>query len=136
MKKSILYLFIILGFSSCQTDDSMNPSNDLQSVSSSLTLTGGLRISQMIEEGKDKTSLFAPFLFTFNSTGSVVATSSNQTIQGTYRIVPDNDGPELQMNFPDGSVLYELSDDWYFLTRDTSKIRFEDSGDVLEFEFQ
>lgn len=90
----------------------------------------------MIEEGQNKTNLYSPFLFTFNSDGSVTASTTAQTIRGTYRIVPDDDGPELQMDFPDGTVLYELSDDWYFLTQNDKIIRFEDSGDVLEFQFQ
>jgi hypothetical protein len=127
---------ILFALSSCQNNDDITPSNDPQGVNSSLTLASGLRISELIEEGQNKTSLYSPFLFTFNSDGSVSAVSSNQTIRGTYRIVPDDDGPELQMDFPDGSALYELSDDWYFLTQDNNKIRFEDSGDVLEFQFQ
>ncbi|MDG1279182.1 MAG: hypothetical protein P8O16_18030 [Algoriphagus sp.] len=136
MKKLILSMCILFALSSCQNNDDITPSNDPQGVNSSLTLASGLRISELIEEGQNKTSLYSPFLFTFNSDGSVSAVSSNQTIRGTYRIVPDDDGPELQMDFPDGSALYELSDDWYFLTQDNNKIRFEDSGDVLEFQFQ
>jgi hypothetical protein len=136
MKKMILSLCILFALSSCQNNDDITPSNDPQGVISKLTLASGLRISELIEEGQNKTSLYSPFLFTFNSDGSVTASTLDQTIRGTYRIVPDNDGPKLQMDFPDSSALYELSDDWYFLTQSYNIIRFEDSGDVLEFRFQ
>jgi hypothetical protein len=136
MKKIILSLCILFALSSCQNNDDITPSNDPQAVNATLTLAGGLRISELIEEGQNKTNLYSPFLFTFNSDGSVTASTTAQTIRGTYRIVPDDDGPELQMDFPDGTVLNELSDDWYFLTQTDKIIRFEDSGDVLEFQFQ
>ena len=136
MKKLLLSLCVIFALSACESDDDINPSNDPQAVNTALTIAGGLKISKSIEEGKDNTSLYAPYLFTFNSNGSVTASTTSQSISGTYRIVPDDDGPELQMDFPDGTVLYELSDDWYFLTQDNTTIRFEDSGDILEFKRQ
>ena len=136
MRRIILSLSVLFVLSSCQNEDDINPTNDPQSVNTSLTLASGLRISKMIEEGENRTNLYSPFLFTFTTDGAVIATSSTGNVSGTYRIVPDDDGPELQMDFPDGTVLYELSDDWYFLTQDNTTIRFEDSGDVLEFEFQ
>lgn len=136
MRRIILSLSVLFILSSCQNEDDINPTNDPQSVNTSLTLASGLRISKMIEEGENRTNLYSPFLFTFTTDGTVIATSSTGNVSGTYRIVPDDDGPELQMDFPDGTVLYELSDDWYFLTQDNTTIRFEDSGDVLEFEFQ
>jgi hypothetical protein len=121
MKKIIISLCILFVLGSCENNDDTNPSTDPQAVNTTLTLAGGLRISELIEEGKDKTSLYSPYLFTFNSDGSVTASTASQTIRGTYRIVPDDDGPELQMDF---------------LTQNNITIRFEDSGDVLEFQFQ
>ena len=136
MKKIIISFCILFVLGSCENNDDTNPSTDPQAVNTTLTLAGGLRISELIEEGKDKTNLYSTYLFTFNPDGSVTASTPSQIIRGTFRIVPDDDGPELQLNFPDGSVPYELNDDWYFLTQNTTTIRFEDSGDVLEFQFQ
>jgi hypothetical protein len=136
MRKIILFLSVLFALSSCQNEDDINPINDPLTVNTSLTLASGLRTSKMIEEGENRTNLYSPFLFTFTTDGSVIASSSTGNVSETYRIVPDDDRPELQMDFPDGTVLYEFSDDWYFLTQDKTTIRFEDSGDIFEFEFQ
>jgi hypothetical protein len=137
MKQLFFLLLLSVGFLSCQKDDNVNPTNEsTSSVSEFLRHPDGLRIIELIEEGTNKTSLVSSFLFVFSDTGTVTATMPEQTIDGTYLVFRDDNRTELQMTFPDNSILYELSDDWYFISQSAASIRFEDNGDIVQFQQQ
>lgn len=143
MKRITFPLLFLIGFTSCQKDESVNPSDDsaenevvlnTDSLNETLINADGLRISEFREDGIDKTTLFDAYLFTFNSDGGVLASKAGESINGTYVVFRDDEKTELSMTFPNDSELYELTDDWYFISYDQEFIRFEDSGDVIEFQ--
>ncbi len=137
MKQLIFILCLSIGIFSCQKDDNVNPTNDSTlSVNEFLRNSNGLRINELIEEGINKTSQFSPYLFLFNENGTVAATQSGESINGTYLIFRDDNRTELRMIFPSNSILFELSDDWYFISQNTSTIRFEYNGDIVQFQRQ
>lgn len=122
---------------SCQKDDNVSPTNDsISSVSNFLENQNGLRINELIEEGNNKTTQFSPYLFVFNENGTVTATQTGETINGTYLVFRDDNRTELRMKFPTNSLLFELSDDWYFVYQNATTIRFEDDGDIVQFQKQ
>ena len=137
MKKIIILLGLSVALFSCTKEDTSNPpSNSTESLTSSLTIANGLRISEFIEEGVNETAMFSPYLFIFNTNGTVMATKTGHSINGTYLVFVDDNKTELMMAFPNNSEFYELTDDWYFISQNGNTIRFEDSGDILQFEQQ
>lgn len=132
-KYLFLLSFIFLLFA-CNKEEDLQPTNTNSSMLTSyLTGVGGLVISEFLEEGMNKTSMFDPYVFSFDTDGFVTASSINQTISGTYLVFTDDGRTELSMNFPGNSEFTELNDDWYFISQNETTIRFEDNGDILEF---
>lgn len=143
MKQLIFMLCLSVGFLSCQKEDDVIPTNNMiptngstLAVNDFLRNQNGLRINELIEEGTNKTSLVSPYLFQFSENGTVTATKAGETINGTYLVFRDDNRTELRMTFPSNSILYELSDDWYFISQNANTIRFEDDGDIVQFEKQ
>lgn len=137
MKQLIFIIFISVGFFSCQKDENISPTNNsISSVNDFLKDQKGLRITELIEEGTNKTTQFSPYLFVFNENGTVTATQSSETIDGSYLVFRDDNRTELRMTFPNNSLLFELSDDWYFVSQNATTIRFEDNGDIIQFQKQ
>jgi len=116
-------------------------SGDVASIVAALTHSNGLKIDEFIEDGFNETSDFQSYVFLFDVDGTVVASSAGSgsgsgngtTINGTYSVFVDDGQTELAMTFPASSPLYELTDDWYFLSMNGDLVRFGDSGDILQF---
>lgn len=130
-------LFLSVGILSCQKDNNVSPTNNsILSVNEFLRTQNGVRITELIEEGTNKTTRFNPYLFVFNENGTVTATQSSETINGTYLVFSDDNRTVLRMTFPNNSLLFELSDDWYYVTQNAATIRFEDNGEIVQFQKQ
>jgi len=134
MAKLILCVSLMTLLIACDKEDVLQSTNTSSSIlTSALTGVSGFVISEFVEEGVNKTSTFAPFVFVFDTDGLVTASSINQTISGTYLVFTDDGKTELSMNFPGNSEFTELSDDWYLISQNETTIRLEDNGDILEF---
>lgn len=132
--KLITFLLIIFTTLSCDQDNNANSTNtSVSAVNGFLVTQSGLKINEFIEEGVNKTNQFNSYLFTFNTDGTVVASNANETLNGTYLVFRDDNKTELSMTFPNNSNLFELTDDWYFVSQMGNVIRFDDSGDVIQF---
>jgi hypothetical protein len=137
MKLLFFIVFLSIGMISCQKEDTANTTNDsTSSVNEFLRNANGFRITELIEEGRNKTSQFSTFLFLFKENGIVTAAQSDTIISGTYLVFRDDSKTELRMTFPNTSILSELSDDWYFISQKAHTIRFEDNGDRVQFQKQ
>ncbi len=137
MRRLIFMFYLFVSILSCQKDDNVGPTNDsILSVNNFLKNQNGLRINELIEEGTNKTTQFSPYLFVFNENGTVTATQASETINGNYLVFRDDNRTELRMTFPNNSILFELSDDWYFVSKNATTIRFEDNGDIVQFQKQ
>jgi hypothetical protein len=135
MKNTIFAICLFFMLSACQDGGDISPANDTpEGLTVSLSEGNGMRISAFIEEGSDKTTFFNPYLFIFNSNGTVTASKDGQTVNGTYAVFRDDGKTELGMTFPNDSELYELNDDWYFVSQNENTFRFEDDADVLELK--
>jgi hypothetical protein len=138
MKKMIFTLALTIGFLSCEKDKTVNTNSNTSAemVNEMLNSSNGFKINEFIEDGVNKTNDYSSWLFTFNANGSVSASESGQNISGTYLVFSDDGQTELSMTFPNGNELFELTDDWYFISENGNTIRFDDNGDVIQFERQ
>lgn len=140
MKRPTLIYLLGMFLSSCallednnsQVSTEVRNSSELTEI---LTSATSLSIITFIEDGRDKTSQFSGYIFSFNTDGSVRASLNGTDISGTYRVFRDDGRLELEMDFPLNSPLYELDDDWYFESKTSNTLSFEDSGDRLVFQF-
>jgi hypothetical protein len=132
-----LLLLLSLVLISCDKDDTISPTpNDIESVSEFLAIEKGLKLTLLTDGGDNETYYFDSYLFTFDPDGTVTATDTDETIQGTYSVFRDDGRIELRMNFPNIQNFTELNDDWYFISINQDTIRFDDDGDILEFKQQ
>jgi len=135
MKQLIVTLFLSIFLISCDNETENNTNNiNVTTVNEYLRSGNGLLINEFIEDGITKTSLTSGFVFNFSENGNVIATKNDEIINGTYLVFRDDNKTELRMTFPNNSILFELSDDWYFVSQNATTIRFEDNGDKVVFE--
>ena len=128
---------LAIGLAACETENNTttpNPSPSVQEIDDYMKSANGLRIALFIEEGENETYLFDDYRFVFGADSSVTATKPGETIVGSYAVFRDDGRTELLMRFPGSPAFSELNDDWYFISRAGNTVRFEDSGDILEFE--
>lgn len=134
---------LVFGFGGCM-DDSSSSQNEIDQISDDLT-AGKWIITEFIDSGKDETSNFSGYLFTFNSSGSLVATKGSTTYTGTWSITEgsgDDSPDDLDFNifFNLTNQFEDLNDDWDIVSNTSSKIELIDvSGgnggtDNLTFE--
>lgn len=140
MKKLTIVFSICFVLSSCEilqdnnfalTDQVRNSSE----LADALISQKSLYIVNFIEEGRNKTSQFSDWKFSFKADGTVLASMDNIIINGSYQVFLDDGRLELKMGFPSYAPLYELDDDWYFETKTPNTLAFEDSEDRLVFQF-
>lgn len=135
MKPLVVAACILFITTACQQEDRVTPANpSVETLNAALTVAGGLRISEFVEDGRDKTASVRPYLIVFSANGTVTASGTDQSAEGTYSVFRDDGRTELRMTFSGNADLAELSDDWYFISKTDGLIRFEDDRDILVFE--
>jgi hypothetical protein len=130
----VLFLATVL-FTSC--DDNSNSNN-----SPNQTLTPGNWKVVYFFDKQDETSNYAGYVFDFSSNGTLSASTSGQTYNGTWSTGFDDSKNKFLMTFSPGvpSALLELQEDWLILKMDSNVMQFEHTSggngdtDVLHFE--
>jgi hypothetical protein len=135
LKMHAMLLFVGLALVACSNNSNMGTTNQSPSSISNFLLSGdGLIISLLMDEGENETDYFEGYVFLFDTNGTVSASNGSMTVDGTYSVFQDDGRTELAMNFPTVGEFDELDDDWYFISINQNTIRFDDDGDVLEFQ--
>ena len=149
-----LSLFVVACDSSDDSNDDNNNNSNSADLTSEIMEQGDWQITYFNDSGEDQTNDFNGYTFVFNADGTVVASNSNQTVNGTWNIFDDSsnsssddDGNSsddddfiLNFNVPDTSDFEDLNDDWDFISVSATKIELIDiSGgnggtDYLTFE--
>ena len=141
MKKASIFFvtaIISLALLSCEKDS--NAKDDTGSTTSSIVSLGSWKITLFNDSGKDETSDFSGFAFTFNSNGSVTSVKNTNTVTGTWSTGIDDSQNKLILNFGTTIPFDDLNEDWDILERTLVKIRLQHiSGgnggtDLLTFE--
>lgn len=121
-------------------DDSNSTQNEIDQINEDLA-SGNWIITEFIDSGEDETSDFSGYLFTFNSSGSLVAAKGSTTYTGNWSITEDSDddSPEdLDFNiyFNLTNQFEDLNDDWDIVSHTSAKIELIDvSGDDGETDY-
>jgi len=108
--------------------------------------SGDWKITSYIDSGKDETSHFSGYFFSFSDNGTISATNSSVTYAGTWSLTDSNsndDTPgvvDFTILFNLGNDFDSLSEDWQIISQSSSKIELKHvSGgnggtDFLTFE--
>lgn len=129
----IYCLFLLLFACDFSGNDGSEPISSSQ-LTDLLVSSSGLRVELFLEDGVDETSDYSDFLFEFDRDGSVTARRSNQVFTGSYRVFRDDGRTELAMVFSPTSPLQEFTDDWYFVSKTSNRITFEDDDDFDDLD--
>lgn len=119
----ILVLSLVITSAACsKTDDAKTPSA-LSSTAKQEIIADTWQVSSYIDNGKDETSKFSGYSFTFSENGILTATNSGTTFTGTWLIGSDHSGSDdsshqsgddnkLIINITGNYQMDELSDDF------------------------
>lgn len=151
-KGFLVLLCFSLMSSMCSDDDTPSNSNAQEIAEIENTVQAGTwRITNFIDSGQNETSDFNGYNFTFQSNGTLIASSNATTLTGTWSVTDDsnsnddsNNDDDIDFNifFPvsDDHDFEDLNDDWDIVSRTSTVIELIDvSGgnggtDLLKFE--
>ena len=110
------------------------------------TTSGTWKVTKYVDSGKDETSKFSGYTFTFADGGTATATNGSNSTTGSWSIHDSNSKDDSQddlhfvLSFPTTNNLDDLNDDWDFVSQSNTKLELTDvSGgnggtDYLTFE--
>ncbi len=138
-----LTFFLGLMMTSCSSEDQdlTTPNAIRENVQSGIWI-----ITSFIDSEKDETNHFTGYQFTFDASGTLIASNGNNRYEGTWSITESNsnDGStedmDFNINFNLANDFEDLNDDWDFISLSANKMELIDiSGgnggtDYLTFE--
>jgi len=136
---SLIIFTLLLIMISCSKEETNNMPENPAEVANTIT-TGTWKISYFWDTDHEETQHFNGYSFTFENSGTLVATNGMTNITGSWSTGTDDSQIKLNIIFTSPADFEELSDDWHVLERTENKIRLEDvSGgnggtDYLTFE--
>jgi len=144
------FAFLLIGSALVTMTSCSNSSDDAGNINPTViqntVQTGDWRITSYIDSGKDETSHFSGYFFSFSDNGTISATNSSVTYAGTWSITDSNsndDSPgdvDFNIAYNLGNNFDDLSEDWQIISQSSSKIELKHvSGgnggtDFLTFE--
>ena len=141
----LLTMSALFTVTSC-SNSTDNPADLTPTVIQTNVQTGDWQITSYIDSGKDETSHFSGYFFSFSSNGAISATNGSVTHAGTWSITDSNsndDTPgvvDFTILFSLGNNFDDLSEDWQIISQTSTKIELKHvSGgnggtDFLTFE--
>jgi len=136
---SLLLVTVVLTGLSCSKN---NNSTNNDSISSVIT-QGNWKVQQYLNETKDETTTYNPYVFTFNSNGSMYAVNGTDTTSGTWTEVLDSNKRKFMLKWNGGGIpvlLLQIEEDWVLTSKSTTMIQLMDqslnNNDVLNFQKQ
>ncbi|MEI6312345.1 MAG: hypothetical protein WCP57_08810 [Bacteroidota bacterium] len=122
MKNVFFVLFIstlMLATNSCKKESSTaNTNSNLKSK----VKTGNWKVTLYNDKGTDHLSYFSAYEFVFNDNGTVEATKTGSTIDGTWTTGTDDSDVKLVLDFVTTSPFDELNEDWQVLEQNSTII--------------
>lgn len=140
----ILSIFVISILISCSESD-IDPKTVQDKIEDDMS-SGTWRITKFIDSGKNETSDYSNFTFSFNKDNILIARKASENFTGTWNISDDNssddsiDDLDFNIHFSSPEDLEELSEDWSILINSSKKIELihvsggNGGTDLLNFE--
>jgi len=134
MKATIttLVLLSLVTLMSCskKSDDNLNAGG---TVNKTEQVSGEWNVSSYFDSGKDETSNYSGYTFTFNIDGTLTASSSSTSYTGTWRIGDkssddDNSSNRFIVSITGNKQMVDLSNDWLIVTITDSQMSFKDDN--------
>ena len=134
MKRFPFFLTMLIGLSALFTLASCsNPSDDnadlQQTVVQNNVQAGEWRITSFIDSGKDETSHFNGFTFSFGSNGTLTSTNGSVNYSGTWSLTDSNSNDDSPHSDLDFNILFNLtnqfediSEDWQIVSQSATRI--------------
>ena len=125
---SCISLFSVLMLLSC-TGNNDDQITDQSKIESNIVL-GTWKIVKFIDSGKNETSDYTDFIFSFKSEGILISNKDSQTYTGLWSITKDHsnddsiDDLDFNIQFSSPEQLEELSEDWQIISISSNKIEF------------
>lgn len=131
--------------SSCSKDDD-NQTIDTKTQIESKVSSGTWKVTYFFDSGIDQTNTFSDYTFSFLANGTLTASNSANTYNGTWSISDKNssddsaDDLDFNISFNLTNGFEDLNDDWDITSQSASKVELIDiSGgnggtDYLTFE--
>ena len=127
----LFLLALIISLASCSksNDDSVNPSSSNKTEQ----VKGNWTVTYYFDSGKDETSDFAGYQFTFNTNNELLATNGSSSFTGSWRIGDnssddDNSSNRLVINITGNKAMDHLQDDWVIISLTASQIQLQDDN--------
>ena len=86
----------------------------------------GWKIGLLESEGFDLTQNYTGVYLEFSDLGKISASINDREIQGRWQIERGAGREELELNFPENTILEELDEDWQIVSRSNEKIVLEE----------
>lgn len=140
--KTIAYMLILgltIAAAACSKTDDAAIAADVSTTVKQDIITDTWVISSYIDDGKNETSLYNGYSFTFADNGTLTASASGSSFTGTWRIGSDdsgyddsgnhsNDDSKLIINITGNYQMNELTDDFQIVSISTSEIFLKDDN--------
>jgi hypothetical protein len=135
----LLALALIVTSTACsKSDDSASP-DDLSATLKQEISTDSWIVSSYIDKGKNETSDYSGYTFTFSDNGTLTANNSGMTFTGTWRIGSNHNGSDdsgnhsgndnkLIMTISGNDQMDELTDDFLIVSISVSEIALKDDN--------
>ncbi|RYY71357.1 MAG: hypothetical protein EOO13_03460 [Chitinophagaceae bacterium] len=133
----LLAALLLLAITSCsKSDDERGAST---AVATSLR-SGTWRVTTYSDNGADETTDFNSFTFIFTNSGTVTATNSILTANGTWSTGIDDSKHKLNLNFSSPAFFSEISEDWEIVSQSSTQVSLRHvsggSGEIDLLVFQ
>jgi len=133
--KLMMLAFTLIALAACETED-----NSAAPDTGTIVKNGKWKITLYNDSGKDETSTFTGYEFSFLELGTLKAVKSKTTVEGIWSSGTDDSQKKLIIDFGSKAPFDELNDDWHIMNETSTMMQLEDvsggSGeiDLLTFE--
>jgi hypothetical protein len=135
----LLALVLIVTSTACsKSDDSASPADPSATLKQEISKDSWI-VSSYIDKGKNETSDYSGYTFTFSDNGTLTANNSGMTFTGTWRIGSNHNGSDdsgnhsgndnkLIMTISGNDQMDELTDDFLIVSISVSEIALKDDN--------
>ncbi len=132
----ILAIAMIVTSTACSKTDDSTSTSDLSSTAKQEIITDSWIVSSYIDKGKNETSDYSGYTFTFSENGTLTASAAGMTYTGTWSLGSDHSGYDDSGNHSgdDNKLIITISGNYQMeeLTDDFQIVSISDNEIILK----